>query len=115
MERGEARVNIVPVAPARLVTGAATEMFDAHGRRGIGLVVDVPPDLGSIHTDPAKLKAIVQNLVLNALKFTPRGTVTVAARANTDGLTISVSDTGIGIAPEIVPIIYEPFRQGRAP
>ncbi|MEO8603577.1 MAG: ATP-binding protein, partial [bacterium] len=79
------------------------------------LILDVPPTLGSIHTDPTKLKDVVRNLVANALKFTLEGSVTVAARAEQGGVTVSVSDTGIGIPPEVAPFIYEPFHQGDSP
>jgi signal transduction histidine kinase len=64
-----------------------------------------------VTTDGAKLKTVVKNLVGNALKFTTDGTVEVDARADGDVLTIAVRDTGIGIAPEYLPVIFEMFRQ----
>jgi diguanylate cyclase (GGDEF)-like protein len=63
-------------------------------------------------TDPAKLKVVLKNLVVNAFKFTVRGSVTVAAGVREAGLAITVADTGIGIAPDNLAIIFEPFRQG---
>jgi signal transduction histidine kinase len=76
------------------------------------LVLRVPADLGSIHTDAAKLMMIVRSVISNALKFTLKGTVTLTAGVAAGGATIVVADTGIGIAPEVVPIIFESFRQG---
>lgn len=62
-------------------------------------------------TDPPKLKAVLRNLVNNAVKFTDEGSITVDAHIRDGGIEISVIDTGIGIAPEDIPVIFEPFRQ----
>jgi two-component system capsular synthesis sensor histidine kinase RcsC len=72
----------------------------------------VAADLPPVHTDPTKLKIVVRNLLNNAVKFTKEGSVTVAARPRAGGLEIKVSDTGIGIAPEILPTIFDLFLQG---
>jgi signal transduction histidine kinase len=65
-----------------------------------------------LHTDRAKLKQIVTNLVGNAVKFTREGRVDVFVRADpSGGCSIAVEDTGIGIKPEDMGIIFEEFRQ----
>jgi signal transduction histidine kinase len=64
-----------------------------------------------LRTDRAKLKKILRNLVHNALKFTDRGSVTVQATADSTWIDFLVSDTGIGISPEALPVIFEMFRQ----
>lgn len=63
-------------------------------------------------TDRAKLKVIIKNLLGNALKFTERGTITVAAHPLAEGVEMTVSDTGVGIPAEILPVIFDMFRQG---
>jgi len=68
-------------------------------------------DLPRLYTDPLKLKVVLKNLIGNAVKFTERGRVTIAARAHEGGVAIRVSDTGIGIAPDLLAAIFEPFRQ----
>jgi PAS domain S-box-containing protein len=72
-----------------------------------------PENLPPIKTDRDKLKHILQNLINNALKFTEQGSVTVTARYWTasDAIEIVVSDTGVGIAPEDLDLIFNKFRQ----
>jgi hypothetical protein len=59
----------------------------------------------------AKLKTVVRNLLGNACKFTAQGEIELTARAGPDALEITVRDTGIGIAPDDQPIIFDMFRQ----
>ena len=67
--------------------------------------------LPSIRSDAAKLKIVLKNLITNAMKFTDTGAITISAEPQHDGVTFSVTDTGIGIAHEALPLIFEPFRQ----
>jgi PAS domain S-box-containing protein len=75
------------------------------------VALELPP----IYTDRTKLKAVLGNLLNNAVKFTDKGSVTVDASALAKGVEITVTDTGIGIAPEVRPILFEMFRQGESP
>jgi signal transduction histidine kinase len=58
-----------------------------------------------------KLKTILKNLIGNAVKFTSQGSITVEAQGEEGGVEIRVTDTGKGIAPEVLPHIFEPFFQ----
>ena len=69
--------------------------------------------LPEILTDGSKLKVILQNLINNAVKFTNQGYVKVSARRlpSEKGVELKVMDTGIGIPAEMVPVVFEKFRQ----
>jgi signal transduction histidine kinase len=84
------------------------------GMRTLPIEIDVAPDVGEIVTDGAMLGHVIQNLVANAVKFTPdEGRVLVRARreAGADAVIIEVEDTGIGIAEADRERIFEPFQQ----
>jgi signal transduction histidine kinase len=83
-------------------------------QRGVELVVSVPDGLPRVQADAGQLQQVVINLVLNALEATPGGgRVTVGAearaRGSRDGVALTVSDTGSGIAPEILPNVFNAF------
>ncbi len=82
-------------------------------RKGIALCFDsqCPPPF-FMHVDRLKLKRILNNLIGNAIKFTPSGKVEVAIRRAGETVQIAVSDTGIGILPGEFEEIFEPFTQG---
>jgi hypothetical protein len=68
---------------------------------------------GTVYGDHNRLQQVIWNLVTNAIKFTPAGgTITVRLRPCDTNVLLEVSDTGIGITPEVLPHIFERFRQG---
>ena len=80
--------------------------------KGVRLVLDLDPDLGAVVGDPDRLQQVIWNLLTNAVRFTPsKGRVLVAAHRAASKITIVVTDTGAGIAPEHLPHIFERFRQ----
>ncbi len=81
-------------------------------RRGIALERSVEPRIGEITGDERKVKQVLLNLLSNAVKFTPEGGRIEVRAAVADGtVEISVSDTGVGIAPEDHEAVFEEFRQ----
>jgi signal transduction histidine kinase len=98
----------LPVA----LENALTLVRERATRHGITLDVTVDAGLGEVVGDERKIRQILLNLLSNAVKFTPEGgRVGVTATAADGAITISVSDTGIGIAPEDQAAIFEEFRQ----
>ena len=75
------------------------------------LVRDIPPDLPPIVTDRRKLLQILLNLASNAVKFTDHGEICIRCQTAPDTIGVSVSDTGIGIKPEELPLLFQPFSQ----
>jgi signal transduction histidine kinase/DNA-binding response OmpR family regulator len=81
----------------------------------IDLVFEDASGVPAMVTDESKVSQIVRNFISNALKFTEQGTVTVGARLEGESVVFSVTDTGIGIAPEDQKMIFEEFTQVPSP
>ncbi|HSC63759.1 MAG TPA: ATP-binding protein [Caldimonas sp.] len=75
------------------------------------LLFEEPHDVPTLYNDDRKLAQILRNFISNALKFTARGEVRVSARRDGELVTFAVADTGIGIAPELQPAIFQDFVQ----
>ena len=108
------RMELVP-APFHLPTAlenAVTLVRERAARHGIALHLDLDPRLDQLVGDERKVKQVLLNLLSNAVKFTPEGGRISLKAVLTNGLVeISVSDTGIGIAPGDQAAIFEEFRQ----
>jgi signal transduction histidine kinase len=82
------------------------------GRRSITLEMSVDERLGEIRADERKVRQVALNLLSNAIKFTPEGgRIKVTAVPKDGSVEVSVSDTGVGIAPEDQEAVFEEFRQ----
>jgi signal transduction histidine kinase len=111
---GRLRLTPAPVHVGTLVDDVMHSLRLAAESKGVavehGVTVGEP-----LMLDPARLQQILWNLVSNAIKFTPRGgEIAVRAHVADGDLVIEVSDTGIGIAPDFLPHVFERFRQADA-
>jgi signal transduction histidine kinase len=94
------------------IDNARTFVRERATKHGINLDVTIDERLGDFTGDERKIKQILLNLLSNAVKFTPEGgRIVINARQVDGSVEISVSDTGIGIAAEDQPKIFEEFRQ----
>lgn len=114
VEAGRMPVNISEVDVGRLVTETVEQLSGGLPEGGpVVLRSDLPGPTPPLQTDLGKLKQVLINLIGNAMKFTPRGSVTVRVRVGADGApsALEVADTGIGIPPDKVDRIFEAFQQ----
>lgn len=115
VEAGREKVLVEPVDLRLTVDEVVMLIHPAATKKGIRVVKEVPSGAPAIHTDPGKLRQILINLLANAVNFTERGTVGVAVHPEADGARIRVWDTGIGIAPDHLDRIFDPFWQVEQP
>jgi CheY-like chemotaxis protein len=95
-----------------IIMDAIATVQPAADAKGIRIETDIDDQAGPVSGDPDRLRQILWNLCSNAVKFTERGgRVEVRLEASDDRISIIVSDTGIGIATEFLPHLFERFRQ----
>jgi signal transduction histidine kinase len=112
VEAGRLELELASFNLPMAVENALTLVRERATRHGITLDQAIDDRVGDIVADERKVKQILLNLLSNAVKFTPAGgRILVTATATDDAITLSVSDTGIGIAPEDQATIFEEFRQ----
>jgi signal transduction histidine kinase len=112
IEAGRLELAVSSFPFAEVIEGALVMTRERAFARGVEQVREIAPDLGEIEADERKVKQVLVNLLSNAVKFTdPGGTVTLRARRLEDGFELAVADTGVGIAPEEQPLVFDEFRQ----
>jgi PAS domain S-box-containing protein len=112
IEAGELTIDDNVIDLGSLVDNCVRMIRPRAARARIRLAVDVPNAPIALRADSLRIKQILLNLLSNAVKFTPAdGTVAVRAGLEDGAVVLAVHDTGIGIAPEDIPRILEPFAQ----
>jgi signal transduction histidine kinase/putative methionine-R-sulfoxide reductase with GAF domain len=112
IEAGRMELDLSNFDLPNVVDTAVLLTRERAGRRGIVLRVEKDEQLGPIRGDERKIKQVLLNLLSNAIKFTPDGgRIDVRAKLVNATVEISISDTGIGIAPEDQEAVFEEFRQ----
>ncbi|MGY3089116.1 PAS domain S-box-containing protein [Hymenobacter sp. UYAg731] len=122
---GKLQPEAMPFAPAELLRGCAALLRPRAREKGLRLRLEKPTPAIQVLGDAHRLRQVLLNLVSNAIKFTETGTIRLRCRvvpgprqpaepAGTVWLQFMVSDTGLGIAPETLDKIFEPFTQATA-
>jgi len=112
IEAGRMELELTDFHLPAALDNALTLVRERAGRRGIALGMTVDERLGEIQADERKIRQVVLNLLSNAIKFTPEGGgINVRAMPGDGVVEVSVTDTGVGIAPEDQEAIFEEFRQ----
>jgi len=114
IEAGQMHVEAEPVS-IDLIVRDVVDQFEIERRNSeVQIVLCLPPAVAPIRGDARKIKQVLMNIVDNALKFTNRGTVTIeliVGPRNIQPIRIDVTDTGVGMPPDRIYEIFEPFQQ----
>src|SRR5262249_27927718 len=111
IEAGRVDWKVRPVAIADVVARAIAATTSLGDQKGLSLRAEIEDHLPQVESDKDRLIQVMINLISNAVKFTERGSITCRARRAGREIVVSVSDTGIGIAPEHQAKVFEQFAQ----
>jgi signal transduction histidine kinase/DNA-binding response OmpR family regulator len=109
---GKLNLTVKKLQVATVIQAAVDVVRHAAEAKKVHLFVDVDPDVGAIIGDPDRLQQVVWNLLSNAVRFTPaNGRVTLTARRPGSEVVVQVQDTGAGILPQHLTLIFDRFKQ----
>lgn len=114
VEAGRMELQVDEIAIETLISDVVKQFEGEQRNSKVDLITRLPQVSVAIRTDAARLKQVLVNLIDNALKFTSQGVVTVElslSPVDSRPLRIDVTDTGVGIPPELIGEIFEPFRR----
>jgi GAF domain-containing protein/CheY-like chemotaxis protein len=118
IEAGRMELHLEPFQIAPVIADVARTIEPMAAKNANRVVVDCPPNLGTMHADQTRFRQALLNLTSNANKFTEDGSVTIAARPQPvdgrDGIAIAVTDTGIGMTAEQMGRLFQEFSQADA-
>jgi len=111
-QSGSIDLQILPTDVEEVVAATNGTLREEADRRGVSLEADIQSGLGLLMADELRLKQMLEHLISNAVKFTPRGgRVTIVARMEAQTLVLSVADTGVGIQEDQIEQALSPFVQ----
>ena len=115
LSQGKLRLQKENVRLREIINHSLASVNEIFRARHHTVSVSLPPEDISLHADPVRLKQVFINLLNNAGKYTdPGGAITITATIEGSRLLIHIIDNGIGIEPELLPYVFEPFRQAEA-
>src|SRR5579883_2362297 len=110
MVSGKIRLDAEETDIGEIVEAAIEKLQSTADAKGVALRKTLPDGSCLVFGDPHRLEQVVWNMLSNAIKFTPRGGSVTATLAD-GNWEIRITDTGIGLAPERLPFVFDPFRQ----
>jgi two-component system CheB/CheR fusion protein len=112
MASGKIRLALRETQLSSAIEDAVESVRPVASGRKVRLKSELSPDVGIVRADPDRIRQVVWNLLTNAVKFTPSGgEVSVTLRRVQDDVEIAVADNGIGIRAELLPFVFDRFRQ----
>ncbi len=111
MEAGKIEWNMEPVNLGEIIDRAVNSTSSLWQSSGLKLIEELPPQLPEVNGDATRLLQVVINLISNAVKFTPSGSITLKVSQQNQQVIVSVIDTGVGIAPADCEKVFEKFKQ----
>ena len=111
IEAGEVDVALVPFDLSASISKVIGIVAPLAEQKGLALRVDVATGIGELVSDARRVEQVLLNLVNNAIKFTQQGEVALKALMSGNGVLMKISDSGIGIKPEDLQALFQPFRQ----
>ena len=113
---GKLRLQVCRVELAQTIEAVVEGLYPAADSKGIHLQMALDPEVSPISGDPDRLQQIIWNLLSNAIKFTPKGGRVLVELERIDShVAITITDTGEGIEPELLPHVFDRFRQSDSP
>jgi PAS domain S-box-containing protein len=110
---GHLRLDVRKVELPGVIQAAIDAVRPAAAARDLVISLEIDPAVRPISGDPDRLQQIIWNLLTNSVKFTEKGgRIDISLKADDTDAVLRVKDTGIGIAPELLPHVFERFRQG---
>jgi len=111
VEAGKEELTLALIQVHELCESCLSIVGDRALKKGLQLMREIDPQATCCFADERRVKQMLLNLLTNAIKFTPAGKVTLRVQKVPQGITFTVSDTGIGIAPEHIQLLFQPFKQ----
>ena len=110
IEQGRMKYEFTVFDFGKLARSVAEELAPTIERKGLRVKLEIPDGI-TVHADAGKLRQVIENLVDNAHKYTQRGVITIAVTRRDGAVRLTVSDTGVGMRPEVLPKLFRKFSR----